>query len=62
MQLWSSHSYFQEELRKLDPQPGECFALFRAKDKLRAIILIEKPVPGWPIYRFMKSVHNYPQG
>ena len=32
MQLWSSHNYFQEELRKLDPQPGEGFAMFRAKD------------------------------
>ena len=31
MQLWSSHNYFQEELRKLDPKPGECFAMFRAK-------------------------------
>ncbi len=32
MQLWSSHNFFQEELRELDPQPGECFALFRSKD------------------------------
>ena len=44
---YPSVEYFREKLRELDPQPGECFALFRAKDNLRAIILIEKPVPGW---------------
>lgn len=42
MQLWSSREYFQAEWRKLDPQPGDCFALFRAKDNFRGIILIEK--------------------
>ena len=47
MQLWSSHNYFREKLRELDPQPGECFALFRAKDNFRGFILVEKPVPGW---------------
>ena len=47
MQLWSSREYFQAEWRKLDPQPGECFALFRSKDNFRGIILIEKAVPGW---------------
>ena len=47
MQLWSSIDYFQKELRKLDPKPGGCFAMFRAKDNLRGFILIEKPVPGW---------------
>lgn len=52
MQLWSSHDYFQEELRKLDPKPGECFALFQSKDNLRRFILIEKLVPGWPEYSF----------
>lgn len=46
MQLRSPQKFFQEELRKLDPKPGECFALFRAKDNLRGLILIEKPVPG----------------
>ncbi len=46
MQLKSSLSYFKEELRKLDPQPGECFALFPGEDDLHAIILIEKSVPG----------------
>lgn len=43
---YPSVEYFREKLRELDPQPGECFAVFRAKDNLRAIILIEKPVPG----------------
>lgn len=47
MQLWSSREYFQAEWRKLDPQPGECFALFRSKDNFRGIILIEKAVSGW---------------
>ena len=46
-QLWSSHDYFQKEFRKLDPKPGECFALFRSKDNLRGFILVEKLVPGW---------------
>ena len=31
MQLWSSHNFFQEKLRELDPKLGECFAMFRAK-------------------------------
>ena len=47
MQLWSSREYFQAEWRKLDPQPGDCFALFQAKDNFRGIILIEKAVSGW---------------
>ena len=47
MQLWSSREYFQAEFRKLDPQPGDCFALFRSKDNFRGIILIEEAVPGW---------------
>ena len=46
MQLRSSRDYFQEEFRKLDPKPGECFALFRSKDNLRGFILVEKSVPG----------------
>ena len=44
---YPSVEYFREKLCELDPQPGECFALFRAKDKLRGFILIEKPVSGW---------------
>lgn len=63
MQLWSSDNYFQKELRELDPKPGECFALFRSKDNLRAIILIEKPVPGWTDVSFQyKAISINRQG
>lgn len=43
---WSSREYFQSEWRRLDPQPGECFALFNNRGSLRSLILCEKPVPG----------------
>lgn len=54
--LWSSHNYFQVEFRKLDPKPGECFALFQSKDQFRGFILIEKPVPGWTDVSFQCRV------
>ena len=44
---WSSHEYFQREWKKLDPQPGECFALFKNRKCLKAVILAEKLVPGF---------------
>ena len=36
MQLWSSHNYFQEELRKLDPKPARSYA--DALDAFRAYL------------------------
>ena len=60
---YHSVEYFREKLRELDPKPGECFALFRAKDNLRAIILIEKPVPGWTDVSFQyKAISINRQG
>lgn len=43
--FWPSREYFHREWRKLDPQPGESFALFD-RDGIRALILCEKLVPG----------------
>lgn len=35
-------TYFEKEWDKLDPQPGECFALFNRMDHLTSIILVVK--------------------
>ena len=39
--------YFETELRRLDPQPGECFALFCGKDHLVALVHIKSKEPGY---------------
>lgn len=37
-------TYYEKEWDKLDPQPGECFALFNRMDHLTSIILVVKKV------------------
>ena len=39
--------YFETELRRLDPQLGECFALFCGKDHLVALVHIKSKEPGY---------------
>ena len=38
----SCRTYYEKEWYKLNPQPGECFALFNGKDHLSSIILVVK--------------------